>query len=100
MITSSTGLASMDVDDCEIHPLYDVTAHLDALFSVPLYRHPENQYMERWRELGERLLAFGEAELATAFEAAGEVLQARLEAKRRRRRRRRVARPGTARAPA
>ena len=49
MIASSTGLAAMVVDDGEIHPLYDMTAHLDALFSVPLYRYPENRVMERWR---------------------------------------------------
>lgn len=97
MIASSVEGGAVEADDVEIHPLYDVTTHLDALFSVPAYRQPANEHMERWRELGERLLAFGEAELATAYEMADEVLQARLEVQRRRRRRRRVARPASAR---
>ncbi|HWU87113.1 MAG TPA: hypothetical protein VN253_07555 [Kofleriaceae bacterium] len=102
MTTSSTGaVAPAADDDGEVDPLYDVTAHLDALFSVPLYRSPQNPRMERWRELGERLLAFGETDLEAAYESAYQILQMRLEAKRRRRRRRRrVARPAAAVAPA
>ena len=82
-----------DADDDEIHPQYDVTAHLDGLYSVPAYRHPPHASMERWRELGERLLAFGEADLSAAYDVAAERLAQCLERKRRRRRRRRVARP-------
>jgi len=66
--------------------MYEVGAHLDALFSAPLYRCPENPHMARWRELGERLLALGEHELAAACEATEAVVEGRLAARRRRRR--------------
>jgi hypothetical protein len=77
-----------DSDEVEIHPQYDMTAQLEELFSVPLYRQPENPLIEVWREIGERLLALGERNLIQGVDAAGEFLEAKLEARRRRRQRR------------
>ncbi len=75
-------------DDGEIHPQYDVTAHLDELFSIPVYRQPENPLIERWREIGERLLALGERHLIEGVDEADTFLQGKLEERRRRRERR------------
>ena len=91
--------SSDDPEDVEIHPQYDVTAHIDELFSVPAYRQPENPLIESWRELGERLLALGERHLIEGVDAAGEFLQAKLDARRRRRQRRAAKRAARA-APA
>jgi hypothetical protein len=86
-----------DADEIELHPQYDMEAQLDALFSVPVYRQPENTLIERWREIGERLLALGERNLVEGVEAAGQFLQAKLD-QRQRRRERRAARRRAARA--
>jgi hypothetical protein len=72
-------------DDGEIHPQYDVTAHLDELFSIPVYRQPEYPLIERWREIGERLLALGERHLIQGVDEADTFLQGKLEERRRRR---------------
>ncbi|HSK02206.1 MAG TPA: hypothetical protein VK932_13230, partial [Kofleriaceae bacterium] len=75
-------------DDGEIHPQYDVSAHIEELFSVPVYRQPENPLIERWREIGERLLALGERHLIQGVDEADTFLQGKLEERRRRRERR------------
>jgi hypothetical protein len=75
-------------EDIEIHPQYDMAAQLEELFSVPVYRRPEDPLIERWREIGERLRALGERNLFEGVEAASEFLQAKLDARRRRRLRR------------
>jgi hypothetical protein len=77
-----------DSDEVELHPQYDMTAQLDELYSIPLYRQPENPLIEVWREIGERLLALGERNLIQGVDEASEFLQAKLEARRRRRERR------------
>ena len=77
--------ATEDPEEIEIHPLYDVSAHIDELFSVPAYRQPEEPLIERWREIGERLRALGERHLVEGVEAAGAFLEQKLEARRRRR---------------
>ncbi len=75
-------------DEVEIHPQYDMAAQLDELFSVPVYRRPENPLIESWREIGERLLALGERHLIQGVDEAGMFLQAKLDERRRRRERR------------
>ena len=92
--------SSDDPDDIEIHPQYEVAAQIDALFSVPIYRQPENPLIESWREIGERLLALGERNLEEGIDAAGGFLQAKLDARQRRRRSRRAKRRATAAAAA
>jgi hypothetical protein len=91
--------SSGDPDEVEPHPQYDMAARLDELFSVPVYRYPENPLMESWRELGERLLALGERHLIEGVDAATDFLQSKLDA-RRRRRERRAAKQRAARAAA
>ena len=77
-----------DSKESELHPQYDMEAQLDALYSVPAYRQPENPLIESWREIGERLLALGDRNLVEGIDAAGKFLEAKLEARRRRRERR------------
>lgn len=89
--------SSDDPDDVEIHPLYEVAAHLEELYSVPLYRRPEEPLIERWRELGEQLLALGPRNLEEGVDAASEFLQAKLDERRRRRQQRRARRRAAAR---
>jgi hypothetical protein len=92
--------SSDDPEDIEIHPMYEVAAHLEELYSVPLYRRPEEPLIERWREIGERLLALGLRHLEEGVEAADVFVQAKLEERRQRRRRRRAKRRATAAAAA
>jgi hypothetical protein len=79
-----------DAEEVELHPQYDMAAQLDELYSVPLYRRPEHELIEQWREIGERLLALGERSLRDGLDGATGFLEARL-AERRRRRERRAA---------
>lgn len=77
---------SNDDDDDELHPLYDVTARIDALYSVPAYRSPPLASMERWRDFGERLLEYGEPWLQRGEQAVEAILAEAYAARRRRRR--------------
>ena len=67
--------------------MYDVSARIDELFSVPVYRNPEHELMERWRTLGERLLALGESHLRDGIESGGVFLKDKLAESERRRER-------------
>jgi hypothetical protein len=75
-------------DDREIHPMYEVAAHIEELFSIPAYRSPKHELIESWRELGERLLALGERHLEDGIAAGTRFLEEKLEARRKRRERR------------
>lgn len=87
VVTTSSSYGPLPNEDREPHPLYDVAARVDELFCAPLYRNPEHELMERWRELGERLLALGEDHLRDGLESGGVFVKEKLAESERRRER-------------
>jgi hypothetical protein len=73
----------------EIHPAYDIGAHLAALFTPPAHRSPEHALLEDWRAVGEELHHLGE--LARALTVATARLSQVCATRARRRLRRRIA---------